>query len=188
MNQRDTFNLFEEELARSMNITKNQLDIPEFDYKQVEDALLNETFLIIDTEVWVHPLKPSRDEYFNLLSNIYSNIIHSKTSSFSSLFICIKYEVKQIPRIKNQGKNNGDKQKGNTEEKKKYHTNTDQNFVNGGRISKIGRYFKHNCDTPKNESLSGVNNQECNGIVSNNRMNSNDNQNIGIKPIVYFLQ
>ncbi|KAK6587721.1 hypothetical protein RS030_81485 [Cryptosporidium xiaoi] len=186
INQRDAFDLFEDELARSMNISKNQIDIPEFNYKQVNDSLTNETFLIINTEAWIHPSQPSRDEYVNLLSDIYSNIIHSKTSSFSSLFICIKYEIKQIPRIRNQRKHTENNQN-SLEIKNKSLTDMNNNLIEEGRISKIGKYFKYDSDIPKNKDSSGVN-QETKNRSNKNRINLNDDNYLKIKPVVYLFQ
>ncbi|KAH8740378.1 hypothetical protein FG386_002890 [Cryptosporidium ryanae] len=186
MNQRDAFDLFEDELAKSMNISKDQIDIPEFNYKQVNDSLTNETFLIINTETWIHPLKPTREEYVNLLSNIYSNIIHSRTSSFSSLFICIKYEVKQIPRIRNQQKQS-EHNKNRIGDKSKSHTNVEQNLIEEGRISKIGKYFKYDNETRKNKENSGVN-QETNHNNNKDRIELSNEDHLSKNRIVYLIK
>ncbi|KAF7456295.1 erythrocyte membrane-associated antigen [Cryptosporidium felis] len=148
MNEKEAFTLLEDDLSRLLKIPKFLIDIPEFTYRHVNESITNEVFLVIHTEIWVHPVKPQREDYRTLLSNLYSSIIHSKNSSFSKIFICYKHEIKEVPHIKHQEIQNEQTQSDEISEyrssEKRTGRDTKENPFDQGRISKIGKSYNFN--------------------------------------------
>lgn len=187
INQKEAFTLLEDELSRSMKIPKSLIDIPEFTYKQLSDPYTNEVYLMIHTEIWVHPDKQEREEYSALLTNIYSNIIHNKRSAFSKIFLCSKHEIKEVPRIRahpardekalNKGRP-GSSGAG-------MDTNRESYTVDEGRISKIGGFYQIN-QKNHNDSRAQHSNEAHEGHP--NIYGQSEREDTNIHPVIYLFE
>ncbi|KAH8584577.1 erythrocyte membrane-associated antigen [Cryptosporidium sp. chipmunk genotype I] len=192
INQKEAFALLEDELSKSMKIPKSSIDIPEFTYKQLNDPFTNEVYLMIHTEIWVHPEKQIREEYSSLLTNIYSNIIHNKRSSFSSIFLCNKHEIKEIPHIRTHSIE--DMQKSNLDKNAqefpgtKIGLNKETEPTDEGRISKIGRFYQINQNIQSNHSNSQSKKGESVESIHQNLYSQNTNENTQINPVIYLFK
>ncbi|CUV04822.1 unnamed protein product [Cryptosporidium hominis] len=191
INQKEAFTLLEDELSKSMKIPKSSIDIPEFTYKQLNDPLTNESYLMIHTEIWVHPEKQIREEYTSLLTNIYSNIIHNKRSSFSSIFLCSKHEIKEIPHIRahpiedeqtSNQVNNSPEFSG-----EKIGISKETEPIDEGRISKIGRFYLINQNRQENQS--NPHSKKAESIENiQNEYNQDTNESNQINPVIYLFK
>lgn len=192
INQKEAFALLEDELSKSIKVPKSSIDIPEFTYKQLNDPYTNEEYFIIHTEIWVHPEKQLRKEYTALLTNIYSNVIHNKKSSFSKIFLCNKHEIKEIPHIRAHPTK--DEQKSDLDEKLKKSTETKVNInkeieqVDEGRISKIGNFYQINQNNHNNHNNSQTTKSESIERTRHSLYNQNTNENNQINPIIYLFK
>ncbi|OII70891.1 erythrocyte membrane-associated antigen [Cryptosporidium ubiquitum] len=192
INQKEAFALLEDELSRSIKIPKSSIDIPEFTYKQLNDPFTSEEYLVIHTEIWVHPEKQLREEYTTLLTNIYSNIIHNKRSSFSKIFLCNKHEIKEIPHIKAQPTRDEQIFNQNENLQKSSETKTNLNKesrpVDEGRISKIGGFYQINQNSYKNPNNSQTIKSESIGRTPQSLYSQNTSENAQINPVVYLFK
>ncbi|KAK9173312.1 hypothetical protein CmeUKMEL1_08530 [Cryptosporidium meleagridis] len=189
INQKEAFTLLEDELSKSMKIPKSSIDIPEFTYKQLNDPLTNESYLMIHTEIWVHPEKQIREEYTSLLTNIYSNIIHNKKSSFSSIFLCSKYEIKEIPHIRAHAIEDEQtyNQDNNAPEFSGEKISKETESADEGRISKIGRFYQIDQNHQKNQSNPQSKKAEYIENIQNG-YNQDANESNQTVPVIYLFK